>query len=277
VHRVLAKYGHGDASENIRQAEVAFQKALEINPDLPLAHNLYTYFEVEERGAAPQAMLRLLTRVEAHAGDPNLFAGLVVACRFCGLLGASLAADRRARRIDPTIRTSVGYTHWMLADWAQAARTDEESIQVLRHGASWMLGRQAEALAGLSDLAKQLPAKGESLFVQMLHAAFVQDRAACVDACRQLLELGFHDPEGLLLLVRCLAHVGEPAFALELLSRSVHGGCYCPTALLRDPWLDPLRAEPEFLRCLRYAEQHHAEAVQMYIKAGGERILGALA
>jgi hypothetical protein len=49
--------------------------------------------------------------------DPEIFTGLVIACRFCGLLDASLAADRHARRLDPTVRTSVMYTHFMLGDW----------------------------------------------------------------------------------------------------------------------------------------------------------------
>ena len=46
--------------------------------------------------------------------DPELFAGLVYACRYCGLLGASLRADMRARRLDPSIKTSVIHTLWML-------------------------------------------------------------------------------------------------------------------------------------------------------------------
>ena len=70
---------------------------LEMNPDLTLAHSLYTHFEVE-RGRAEQSMIRLLGRAPTHATDPELFTGLVVACRFCGLLDASIAADRIARR-----------------------------------------------------------------------------------------------------------------------------------------------------------------------------------
>ena len=48
VHRVMAKYLAGDPKENITAAEAAFRRALELSPDLPLAHNLYTFFEIEE-------------------------------------------------------------------------------------------------------------------------------------------------------------------------------------------------------------------------------------
>ena len=40
-----------------------------------------------------------------------------MACRFCGLLNASVAADRRAKELDPAARTSVSYTYWMRAEY----------------------------------------------------------------------------------------------------------------------------------------------------------------
>ena len=102
VHRILAKYGAEGADEHLRKADEAFKRALEINPDLSVAHNLYTNFEIESLGRAKEAMVRLLGRMRSQAADPEFFAGLVIACRFCGLLDASLAADRHARRLDPT-------------------------------------------------------------------------------------------------------------------------------------------------------------------------------
>ena len=69
------------------RADEAFQRALQLNPDLSVAHNLYTNFEVESLGRAKEAMVRLLTRTQSHS-DPEIFTGLVIACRFCGLLDA---------------------------------------------------------------------------------------------------------------------------------------------------------------------------------------------
>src|SRR5918992_6370132 len=152
VHRVLAKYGHGNVEKDRRAAEEAFRTALQLNPDLPLAHSLYTYFEIEEFGAACEAMLRLLRLATTRAADPDLYTGLVVACRFCGLLDASLAADRRARRIDPGVRTSVHYTYWMLGDYEQTILCDIEEIQALRHAALWMSGCQDQALEGIRSI-----------------------------------------------------------------------------------------------------------------------------
>jgi eukaryotic-like serine/threonine-protein kinase len=274
VYRVLAKYGSKNQPELIRLAEQAFHRALEINPELPIAHNLYTYFEIEERGRALEAVVRLLEQVKNGAADPNLFAGLVVACRFCGLLEASLAADRRARRIDPAIQTSVQYTYWALADYAQAALHDVEDIQVMRHSAQWMLGREAEAVAGVRGALAHLAGSLEVLIVDSQLAAMEGRREDCVRLGEAVQASGFHDPEGLMLHVRELAYIGETARALELLSRVIQGGYHCQTFLTRDPWLDSLRSTPEFVRLVRQAEAGHARAAEAFLRAGGDRILG---
>jgi hypothetical protein len=96
----------------------------------------------------------------------------------------------------------------------------------------------------------------------------------CARYTRAALEGGFHDPEGMLSTVRSLAYVGERDYALATLDRVVGGGCYCSTALTRDPWLDSLRGSAEFLRILRLAEAGRAKAAAAYLQAGGERILG---
>jgi TolB-like protein len=275
VHRVLAKYGAEEQSKSLALAGEAFRKALAINPDLPLAHNFYTYYEIEEQARAPEAMVRLLERVSTGAADPNLFAGLVVACRFCGLLEASLAADRRARRIDPGMQTSVQFTYWALGDYEPAALHDVEDIQAIRNGALWMLGRREEALEGVRDVLAHAPGSLERWIVESQLAAMEGRREDCVRYAGAVLDAGFHDPEGLVLHVRELAYVGAIEEAMALLERVVRGGFHCHTALSRDPWLDPLRTRPEFVRAVREAETGHERAAAAYLAAGGERILGA--
>jgi non-specific serine/threonine protein kinase len=274
VYRVLAKFGAEGREESTRLAEQALRRALEIDPDLPIAHNFYTYFEIEEQGRAPEAMIRLLDRVRAGAADPHLFAGLVVACRFCGLLEASLAADRRARRIDPSIQTSVQYTYWAMGEYQQAALHDVEDIQVVRHGALWMLGRRDEAIAGVRDALSHVPGSLEHAIVESQLAAMEGRAEDCLHHAQAILAAGFHDPEGLLLHCRELAFLGLVPEALAMLLRIVEGGYTCPGVLTHDPWLDPLRGEADFVRAVRLAEAGWARAAEAYARAGGERILG---
>jgi len=58
VYRVLAKYSGEDPTDNLKRADEAFQRSMQIDPDLTVAHNLYTNFEVES-GRAKEAMARL--------------------------------------------------------------------------------------------------------------------------------------------------------------------------------------------------------------------------
>ena len=86
----------GESSDDfLKQAKAAFMRALELNPDLPLAHHWSTNLEVE-LGQAEAAVKRSSRCAWNSSGDPELFAGLVQACRYCGLLDASVAAYEHA-------------------------------------------------------------------------------------------------------------------------------------------------------------------------------------
>jgi hypothetical protein len=60
----------------------------------------------------------------ARDARPELFAGLVQACRYCGLLDESIAAYDRARRVDPGIRTSVAHAFLMQGDVSARHRNE---------------------------------------------------------------------------------------------------------------------------------------------------------
>ena len=124
--RVMAKYS-GTAAEGDRlKAERAFERALALNPDLSMAHHFYAHLEVE-MGRATDAMVRLLTRARARGNDPELFAGLVTTCRYCGLLDESVAAFEAAQRLDPSVHTSVAYTFYVRGDYQRVIDTDSGS------------------------------------------------------------------------------------------------------------------------------------------------------
>ena len=148
-HRLLAKYFRQTPRENLARADECFRRALELEPDLPVAHKLYVHHE-SEMGRARDAMVRLLGLARSHRNDPEIFAGLVHACRYCGLLDASEAAHREARRLDPHISTSVVYTWWARGGDGADPRGDvgRHGLRAPHHGAR-ALGRRTEAIAAL--------------------------------------------------------------------------------------------------------------------------------
>jgi hypothetical protein len=62
--------------------------------------------------------------------------------------------------------------------------------------------------------------------------------------------------------------------ALPMFRRAVEGGFNCATFFARDPWLDSLRATPEFNAVIQTAEAGYRDAAAAFVAAGGEQMLG---
>jgi hypothetical protein len=105
-------------------------------------------------------------------------------------------------------------------------------------------------------------------------AALEGDRNACREALERCQQLGFRDPEGRYLIGRTYAFIGDSEPALEVLSGVVETGFFCVPAFVKDPWLDPVRAEPRFAEIVRRAEALQREAAAVYSESHGERLLG---
>ena len=74
---------------------------------------------------------------------------------------------------DPTVRTSVAYTHWLLGDYQQTMLTDLDGFQGLRLACLWMLGRKAEALEAVRLLQSPTTEGTEPLYLKAQLAADV--------------------------------------------------------------------------------------------------------
>ena len=270
VYHFLGKFGDTNSDENLRRAEAAIVRALEINPELSMAHNLHARLEIDF-GRAQHVMTRLLKRAQARAADPELFAGLVHACRYCGLLDASRAADEQARRIDKLISTSVVHTYFMLGDYQQAHEmfADDPITDALT---LMMLGRDQEAVGKLQK-AEDMEAVWRR-WCDALRLLVEGHRAQGLAAAQTILPPGYRDPETLYYVARLFAHFGDPGTALALLARAVEEGFFCFSALARDPWLNTLRGDPAFTKILRHAEARHREALAAFLQADGDRLLG---
>jgi hypothetical protein len=219
-------------------------------------------------------MTRLLRRAQARPTDPELFSGLVLTCRFGGLLEASIAADRRARRLDPTIRTSVPFTHWMIGDYPSAIAEEEGDLRWMRVYSLPMMGRDGEAIAVCLEAEAGLPA-GQVRSILASQRAAIEVRPEAVRATvEEILSSPFHDPEGLYFAVRSAARVGLVELALPLFERVVAGGFHCHATFVRDPWLDALRGDARFSACLERAETGRRASAAAFAEAGGGRLLG---
>jgi serine/threonine protein kinase len=269
---VSDKYNLGSL-EGLRAADEAFQTALRLNPNLTLAHNLYTHVQVDQ-GRALDAMKRLLDRAQGRRSDAELFAGLGHVCRYCGLLQPALVAHQEARRLDPLIPTSVMHTYFMLGDYQRALESSGSDYGYGMGLVLAMLGRVEEAVSTLRQRELAKPWRLGQLYLTSLRTLLEGNREESIAVSDELIQATFRDPEGMYYLARQLGYLGEEARALDMLSRAIDNGFFCHQAMLRDPWLDALRGRNEFTALLNKALQLHREASTAFLAGGGTALLG---
>ena len=272
VYHVQTKYvesAGGDTDECLTRAESAFKKALAINPDLPIAHKLYAQLEAD-LGRAHDAMVRLVSR--ARTADPELMAGLVTACRYCGLLDASVAAHQRARALDRKIPTSVMHTWFMQGDWERLAALPVAEFPYIVALALVEFGRGDEALAPLREVEARMPTRRRHVAVAA--RALIEGRTAeSVSQMKAMLSPDFRDPEGRFYVARHVARYGDADEALTQLEGVVADGFSCYPVFERDPWLDALRPKPGFTELLERCASRHAASRRAFEELNGRGVL----
>jgi eukaryotic-like serine/threonine-protein kinase len=266
------KYHHGSL-DGLHAADEAFRKALELNPDLPLAHHLYTHLQVDQ-GRTLEALQRLLQRARRHRSDAELFAGLAHVCRYCGLLQQALLAHQEALRLDPQIATSLNHTYFMLGQYEQALQVSGGDFGYGTALILAMLGRSEEAVAVLRRSEEAKPWRLGWLYLTSLRALLEGKREESLQAGEELMSATFRDPEGMFYLSRQLSYLGATGHALEVLTRTVNRGFFCYPAILRDPWLDGLRGNPEFSQLMHRTKELQLQALDTFREGGGNTLLG---
>ena len=142
LERLFGKY---EDPAQLARAESSFLRALELDPENGAAQLYYAQLEID-LGRLDAALARLLERVRHRRAEPHIYAALVHACRYGGLLDESLAAHRHAQRLDPTVSTSVHHTYYMQGDYGQALASAENVNDPFEARVMWALGRDKDAL-----------------------------------------------------------------------------------------------------------------------------------
>jgi DNA-binding winged helix-turn-helix (wHTH) protein/tetratricopeptide (TPR) repeat protein len=270
IHHVMSKYLPTGAAEGLKRAESAFRQALDLNPDLAIAHKFYAQLEVD-LGRANDAIARLLAQAR-EAADPEIFAALISPLRYCGLLEASAAAYSRAVALEPAIRTSVVHTWFLQRDYARVASTRLEDNPYIVALSLAEVARKNDAVAALRVLEEKIKTRMRD-FMMAARTMIEGDATESVAAIGRITSSAFSDPEALLYLTRHLANLNQVDAALQLFERVVAGGHFCYPALSTDPWLDSIRKNPQFVKLLKKAEQQHQIAATEFARLEGDRIL----
>jgi serine/threonine protein kinase/tetratricopeptide (TPR) repeat protein len=271
LDRILSKY---ENPALVAEAEAAFVAALDRDPDSGAAQHYFAQLEID-LGRARSALVRLTRRAAERRAEPQIFAALVHACRYTGLLSASLAAHDHARHLDPSISTSVLHTYYLAGDYARALEEGHRTSDPFEARVLGAMGREAEAI----DAARREEARFASVpmlqsFSSALHAALegrAQDAIAALDA---LEASGFKDGEGLFYVAEICARIGEADRVRRTLEAAVNSGFVCLEAFDRDPYLAPVRAYRWWEPLRERVQAEHDAACAAFADAGGPEVLG---
>jgi hypothetical protein len=230
-------------------------------------------------GQAQQALVRLLGEANRHGNDPELFAGLVHACRYCGLYDESVAAHAEARRLDPNVPTSIEQTLLMTGDIDRLLGVEssliiagaDDGIRVIGLG---LAGRLDEARRALLDMRQSLRIPVFESWTGYL-MAWLDRRSADMPELSVLGALKiFDDPEAIFQEGWLLCDVGEHQRGLHHLRRAVAKGYFAAATLSGSQAFDPLRNDPAFQGLVAHAEAGRQLALAVFRETGGERLIG---
>jgi TolB-like protein len=276
-HRVIGKFIEG-SPDSEQRAEEALRRALELNPRLSLAHKFYANLEADI-GESERALVRLLAEANRHRNDPELFAGLVHACRYCGLYDQSLAAHAEARRLDPNVQTGFEGTLMVKGDidgllavaLPPVVAGADDGIRVIGLG-----------LAGRRDEARALLRRRQPSAIATFQAwtdylnAWIDRRPADMGAgigTFNTLKIQ-DDPEAIFQEGWMLCDIGEHEAGLGRLRRAVAKGYFAASVLVASRQFDKLRSTPGFQVLVAEAAAGRERALQAFREGGGERLLG---
>jgi TolB-like protein len=266
-YRVVGKAGGEGAEDYLKRAESCLQRALTLNPQLASVTRAYAQLE-SDIGRSKDGLVRLLTAARTNDRDPELWAGLVHACRYCGLLPASIAAHERARQLDPTIATSVRHTYWLLGDANGALQAAGRVYFYFEAMVLASIGRTDDALVGLQEMERTHRPELMQNFIGSLRCLLEGKRAESLAASEYCVQ-HFPDPEAMFYMARQIARLGESARALEVLNLVVDRGFLLSSAISNDPWLAPLRSLPACDQLLQRTRRLEEDAAQAFTRMGG--------
>jgi hypothetical protein len=244
-----------------------------------VAHKFYANLEADI-GQAQRALVRLLAEASHHGNDPELFAGLVHACRYCGLYEESTAASAEARRLDPNVPTSLEQTLLMTGDIERLLAVEpplvgadaDAGLRVIGLG---LAGRRDEARRALLDMRQAPVVPAIQSWTDYLMAWLDRRPAEMLAGLSALGALKIQDdPEAIFLEGWLLCDVGEHEAGFAHVRRAVAKGYFVAPTLSGSRQFDGLRSDPAFQTLLAEAEAGRRQALAAFREAGGERLLG---
>jgi DNA-binding winged helix-turn-helix (wHTH) protein/TolB-like protein/Tfp pilus assembly protein PilF len=244
------------------KSQAAFDKALQLDPQLPEAHALLAIHMVEG-GDLGKGLLTLREELRLNPNEAMAHWWLASAYLYGGMLEESIAEGERALQLDPFVNagsTFNGYLH--AGDYAKFMSTlpaEDSARKTFYRGLSFYYQRDNAHAAAEFE-------RAYALDPSLLHAKFGKAflyaiRNQPAEGRQYLKQLEGENPpadgEMLYKMAQAYAALGDSPSALRMLRQTIDHNFYCYACFLRDPLIVSLHGDPQYVDLMNLARQRH--------------------
>jgi serine/threonine protein kinase/Tfp pilus assembly protein PilF len=270
-HKIrLAQHKIGGSESNYLEAEKYLLKALNLNQDqFEALIQLAGYYT--DRGKPEEALTLVRRALQINPNSAWAHYRLGYVCRYTGLLQEAEQAVELVLQSDP-FNERLGAMSDIYLDLGKYQKTLKvtEIYKVslsnyYREGKIFiLLNQKDEALRKFDRYIEKEPESLGGLLSLALKNYILGKYDTGLEAVRKLDESGPMDSAVLFLIAESYAVLEDSKNSLRVLRQAVEGGFFCYPFFLSDPFLDPVRDDPEFQKVLALAKEKHEAFKQLY-------------
>lgn len=248
--------------EFITKSKAAFDKALQLDPELPQLHAAMAV-PMMEAGDLDQAIVALREELRLNPNEPLAHWWLTEAYLYGGMLEESIAEGERALRLDPLVNVGSTFNTYLHAGEYQKFLSTlppgESARTTFYRGLCFLYMKDESRAAGEFERAYALD---PSLMHSNYGKAFLYAiRRQPAEGLRYLRDLEQKTPavdgEMLYKLGQAYALLGDTPSSLRLLCEAINHRFYCHACFARDPLLASLHGETEYAQLVNLARERH--------------------
>lgn len=258
------------ASEDKTKTEKFYLRALSLNDELlsALSHFSGLYTDI---GRSEEAMDLALRALKINPNNAQTHFYLSYIYRYAGMLNESEKKVKEALKFDtnnPKFR-SVGYTYMYLDKYKKAMEVldiDRGSVFVLALKGDIFLreGKIDSALAYFNRVLEMEPEGQHGLNAAGKMAYIKRNYEESLRITQRWEKEATYDAETVYEIACNYSLLGDNVSCIRVLRKVVEGGFFNYPFMLRDPFLDPVRNDPEFQRVLALAKEKHESFKKKY-------------
>jgi TolB-like protein/Tfp pilus assembly protein PilF len=252
----------GGGPDYMAKSRAAFDKALQLDPDVPHIHT-YLAIQMMERGELDQGVLTLREELRRNPNDPQAHWWLTEAYLYGGMLSESIAEGERAMRLDPLVSQGSTFNSYLYTGdhdkFLSSLPVEVGARTTFYRGLCFLYMRDPSRAAGEFERALALdPSLLHAKYGKAFLYAIQQNPADGLQYLKEIeQETPTDDGEMLYKVAQAYALLGDKHSALRSLRGAIDHNFYCHACFVRDPLLGPIRGEAEYADLLRHALDLH--------------------